>query len=176
MTIDECFYLGKIVSKHSFKGELLIKLDTDEPETYLTTESILVHLNRKLIPFFIEQSSLQKSSLLRVKLEDVACEEDADELVGCSVYLPLNDLPALADDQFYYHEITGYEVIDLQQGNIGKITGVNDQSPQALFEIQHPSGKEILIPVNDAFINKIDKPSKTFYVNTPDGLIDLYLS
>lgn len=175
MTKDECFYLGKIVSKYSFKGELLIKLDTDEPESYLTTESILVELNRKLIPFFIEVSSLHKSSLLRVQLEDVNNEEDADELVGLSVFLPLKQLPQLAEDQFYYHEIIGFTAFDEKFGEIGKITGVNDSTPQALFEIEHENGKEILIPVNDSFILKIDKPNQSLHFQTPEGLIEMYL-
>ena len=175
MTKDDCFYLGKIVSKYSFKGELLVKLDTDEPESYLTTESILVELNRKLIPFFIEQSSLHKSTLLRVQLEDVNNEADADELVGLSVFLPLKALPDLAEDQFYYHEIIGYKAIDHKFGDIGIITGVNDSTPQALFEIKHENGKEILIPVNDSFIQQIDKPNQTFYFQTPEGLIEMYL-
>ena len=34
MEIKDCFYLGKITKKHSFKGELIINLDTDEPEIY----------------------------------------------------------------------------------------------------------------------------------------------
>lgn len=176
ITKDECFYLGKIVSKYSFKGELLIKLDADEPETYLTTESILVELNRKLVPFFIEQSSLHKSSLLRVAFEDITTEEDAEELINCSVYLPLKDLPELEDDQFYYHEIIGYKAIDSIHGDLGTISGVNDSTPQALFEIINPSGKEILIPINDSFIQKIDKTNKIFYFQTPEGLIEMYLA
>ena len=89
MTKEECFYLGKIVSKHSFKGEVLIKLDTDEPELYEKLESVFVSLGNNLVPFFIEKSQLHKSSLLRVRFEEVADESDADKVMGSEIYLPL---------------------------------------------------------------------------------------
>lgn len=175
MTKEDCFYLGKIVSKYSFKGELLIKLDTDEPESYENLESVLVDFRQQLIPFFIESSQLHKSNLLRVKFEDIEEEADADELINFEVFLPLSLLPPLNENQFYYHEIIGFKAIDARHGNLGEITGVSDQAPQALFQLKHPSGKEILIPVNDEFIQKIDKANATFYFQTPTGLIDLYL-
>ena len=174
MTKEECFYLGRIVSKFSFKGEVLIKLDTDEPETYLEMESVFVEYDNNLVPFFIEKSSLQKSNLLRVKFEEVDTEEDADDLMKCDLYLPLNMLPELDEDQFYYHEIIGYTVEDANYGTVGVLTGVNDTTSQALFEIEK-NGKQILIPMNDQFLQKVDKKNKKIFVKTPEGLIDLYL-
>jgi len=174
MTKEECFYLGRIVSKFSFKGEVLIKLDTDEPETYLEMESVFVDYDNNLVPFFIEKSSLQKSNLLRVKFEEVDTEEDADDLMKCDLYLPLNMLPELDEDQFYYHEIIGYTVEDANYGTVGVLTGVNDTTSQALFEIEK-DGKQILIPMNDQFLQKVDKKNKKIFVETPEGLIDLYL-
>lgn len=174
MRKEECFYLGKIVSKFSFKGEVLIKLDTDEPESYLEMESVYVDYDKNLVPFFIEKSSLQKSYLLRVKFEDVDTEEDADDLMKCDLYLPLEMLPKLNDDQFYYHEIIGYTVEDKNYGNIGQLTGINDTTSQALLEIEK-GGKQILIPMNDEFLIKVDKKNRIVFVNTPEGLIDLYM-
>ncbi|MEG9327801.1 16S rRNA processing protein RimM [Salinimicrobium catena] len=174
MTKEECFYLGRIVSKFSFKGEVLIKLDTDEPETYLEMESVFVDYDDNLVPFFIEKSSLQKSNLLRVKFEEVDSEEDAEDLLKCDLYLPLNLLPKLEEDQFYYHEIIGFSVEDENYGSVGKITGINDTTAQALFEIEK-DGRQILIPMNDEFLQKVDKKNKTIFVRTPEGLIDLYL-
>jgi 16S rRNA processing protein RimM len=175
MTKEDCFYLGRIVAKFSFKGEVLIKLDTDEPELYTEMESVFVEYNENLVPFFIERSYLHKSTLLRAKIEDIDTEQDAEDMIGAELYLPLEQLPQLPDDKFYFHEIIGFDVIDQQHGNIGKIVSINDTTAQALFEIDK-DGKQILIPMNDEFIEKVDKKNKEIKVITPEGLVDLYLS
>ena len=175
MTKEDCFYLGRIVAKFSFKGEVLIKLDTDEPELYTEMESVFVEYNENLVPFFIERSYLHKSTLLRAKIEDIDTEQDAEDMIGAELYLPLEQLPQLSDDKFYFHEIIGFDVIDQQHGNIGKIVSINDTTAQALFEIDK-DGKQILIPMNDEFIEKVDKKNKQIKVITPEGLVDLYLN
>ncbi|MEY8850004.1 ribosome maturation factor RimM [Psychroserpens sp. XS_ASV72] len=175
MTKEDCFFLGKIVKKFSFKGEVLVKLDTDEPELYENMDSVFVEVRNNLIPFFIESSQLHKSDLLRIKFEDVDSESDADALIKSDLYLPLEFLPKLEDDQFYFHEIIGFKVEDQSFGHVGIVKSVNDMTAQPLFEIDR-DGVEILIPMNDDFIIKVDKPNKTIIVNTPEGLIDLYLN
>ncbi|SHJ57117.1 16S rRNA processing protein RimM [Arenibacter nanhaiticus] len=174
MTKEECFYLGKIVSKHSFKGEVLIKLDTDEPELYEKLESVFVSLGNNLVPFFIEKSRLHKSTLLRVRFEEVANESDADKVMGSEIYLPLSFLPKLKGNKFYYHEVIGYSMYDSVHGDIGTIQGINDTTSQALFEVLK-DGKELLIPVRDEIITKVDRDNQTIFVSTPEGLVALYL-
>jgi len=174
MRKEDCFFLGKIVKKYSFKGELLVTLDTDQPEMYIEMESVLVELNHSLIPFFIQRSSLHKSRLLRVQFEDVNSEADAEALIGKELYLPLNMLPKLSGDKFYFHEVIGFTAIDQNFGEIGLIKGVNDQTAQALFVIDR-GGSEVLIPLNDEFIVTLDRSAKEIHLNTPEGLIDLYL-
>lgn len=174
MLKEDCFYVGKIVKKYSFKGELLVKLDSDDPEIYEDMDSVFVELRNNLVPFFIELSQLHKSELLRIKFEDVDTEQDADALIKCDLYLPLEFLPKLDDDKFYFHEIIGFTVEDVNFGTVGIVKSVNDTTSQALFEIDR-DGIEILIPMNDAFIKKVDKENQLIVVDTPEGLIDLYL-
>lgn len=171
---EDCFYLGKIVKKYSFKGELLAKLDTDEPDLYDNLDAIFIDLKGNLVPFFIESSQLHKSDLLRLKFEDVDTEADADALLKTDMYLPLDLLPKLDGDKFYFHEVIGFSIKDQNFGEVGTITGINDTTAQALFEVDR-EGTEILIPMNDEFIVKVDRKNKTILVNTPEGLIDLYL-
>lgn len=174
MRKEDCFYLGKIVSKFSFKGEVLAKLDTDEPELYENMESVLVSMRNNLIPFFIERCRLHKSALLRIDFEEVKSEDDANKIIGSELYLPLSFLPKLEGDKFYFHEVIGYAMHDAVHGDIGHITGVNDTTSQALFEVEK-DGKELLIPVTDEIITKVDKEGKVMHVTTPDGLVELYL-
>lgn len=174
MLKKDCFFVGKIVKKYSFKGELLIKLDTDEPELFEDMDSVFIDLRNNLVPFFIESSQLHKSELLRIKFEDVDSEQDADALLKCDLYLPLEFLPKLDDDKFYFHEIIGFTVEDVNLGTVGIVKSVNDSTSQALFEIDR-DGIEILIPMNDAFIKKVDKKNRLIVVDTPEGLIELFL-
>lgn len=174
MRKEDCFYLGKIVRKHSFKGEVVIKLDTDEPELYQNMESVFVDLGNNLIPFFIEKSLLQKGNQLRVQFEDMCSEEEADAVLKSDVYLPLDLLPKLAGNKFYFHEIIGFKIVDLNYGLVGTIDGVNDKTAQPLFEVSN-GDKEVFIPMIDDFIKKVDRENKTIEVETPAGLIELYL-
>lgn len=174
MRKEDCFYLGKIVRKHSFKGEVVIKLDTDEPEIYQEMESVFVNLGNNLIPFFIKESLLQKGNQLRVQFEGIKNEEDAESILKAGIYLPLTLLPKLTGNQFYYHEIIGFAVIDQIHGNIGNITGVNDTTAQALFEVEK-EGRQILVPMIDQFILLVDRKNKELHLKTPQGLIEMYL-
>ena len=174
MRKEDCFYLGKIVTKYSFKGEVVIKLDTDEPELYKEMESVYVNLGNNLVPFFIEKSSLHKGNQLRVQFEDVYSEEDADAILKAEIYLPLDLLPKLSGDKFYYHEVIGFTVVDTNFGEVGTIVHINDKAAQPLFEIDR-KGKEIFIPMIDDFIKKVDREHNTIEVETPEGLIELYL-
>ncbi len=174
MQKKDCFFVGKIVKKYSFRGELLVKLDTDDPEQFLEMESVFVEVRKKLIPFFIESISMHKTALLRVKFDEIHTETDAESLLGSDLYLPLDLLPKLSGNQFYYHEIIGFQAVDVNFGVLGTITGINDTTAQHLFEIDH-NGKEVLIPVNDDIIKKVDRQARSILLEAPEGLIELYL-
>lgn len=174
MRKEDCFYLGKIAKKFSFKGEVLLYLDTDQPELYENMESVFVEFNKNLVPFFIENSSFHKNDFLRVQFEDVDSEAEADSILNCDVYLPLNMLPKLSGNKFYFHEVIGFEIEDKRVGIFGKIVSINDSSAQPLFEVLNGE-VEILIPMIDQFLVKIDRENKKVIMDLPEGLIEMYL-
>lgn len=95
-------------------------------------------------------------------------------MIGASLYLPLDLLPELKGDQFYFHEVVGFTAVDKEFGEIGTITYVNDSNTQAIFEIDR-DGNQVLIPMVDDFIKKVDREAKQMHFELPEGLIDLYI-
>lgn len=172
MKKEDCFYVGTIIGKYSFKGELLVKTDTDNPEDYTNLESIFVEFSTGLVPLFIHKCQLHKSSLLRINFEEVNNEVEAESLIKKSVYLPLNILPTLEGNKFYYHEIIGFNLNE-EGKKIGVISNIIEQGLQALFEVKSPVGKSHLIPIHDDFIVEVDRNNKFITVQLPKGLLDL---
>lgn len=173
MTKEECFYLGKITKPFGVKGQVVIFLDVDTPSDYAELDSVLVEgKGGVLIPYFIEDLNLNGNKAI-VTFEDLTPQESL-ALIGHELYLPITLLPKLTGNQFYFHEVTGFKVVDDEKGDIGTIQTVIDYPAQALFQIDK-NGTEILIPVIDEVIQKVDREQKTIFISAPKGLIDLYL-
>lgn len=177
MKIDDCFYLGYISKTIGTKGELAFKLDVDSPSSYHGLDAVFVQISPKdtqLVPYFLDKAEIQNNDLLRCKFEGLDDQSTAKSLVGKSLYLLEENLPPLKENQFYFHEIIGYKIIDQEKGELGKIEKVLEYSTSNLFSI--PVGdKEILIPISDETIIKVDKKAEEIHVVCPEGLIDLYL-
>ncbi len=178
MNLDECFYLGYTSKVHGKNGEITIKLDVDFFEECKKLESVFIQLNKtdtSLIPFFISQSHFQNNGTLRVKFDDVNGIADAKPLIGKGVYILKTALPKLGGNQFYHHEVANFKIIDTNYGEIGELQQILNFPKQAIFEVLHATGKEVLIPIAEDIIKTVDRENKTITVTTPDGLIELYL-
>ena len=178
MNLDECFYIGYTSKVHGKNGEITIKLDVDFFEECKKLESVFIQLNKtdnSLIPFFISKSLFQNNGTLRVKFDDIEGIGEAKPIVGKGVYILKKSLPTLQGNQFYHHEVDGFNIIDTNHGEVGMIQQILNYPKQAIFEIVNVDEREILIPVADNIIDNVDRKNKTITVTCPDGLIDLYL-
>ena len=173
MTKDNCFELGKITKTHGLKGEVVLWLDVDFPEDYEDLDSILLEERGELVPYFMESYRLSGNRAI-VKFEDIDTFEKAELMINLQAFLPLEDLPELDKNQFYYHEIIDYKVIDKNLGELGTVQTVHSMQAQDLLVMDY-KGKEVLIPVISEIVLNADKEAKVLNVNLPDGLLEVYL-
>lgn len=174
MRIEDCFFLGSITKKHGTSGDVVVYLDTDQPNAYTNLESVLIRRGGDLIPFFISDITPLKEHQFRFTFEEINSIEEAESWIDSELYLPLALLPPLSGKKFYFHEVIGFEVIQNQSESIGLIQEVLDRPTQPILVIKDSNDTEILIPAIDEFIDSIDRPEKKLYIQAPEGLIDLY--
>lgn len=172
MNIDECFYLGKVTKPWGTKGQMALFLDVDAPEDYAGLDSVFVEVKGQLVPHFFHVDQLNGNRAV-VTFEELTPDQAA-ALAGHDIYLPLDLLPRLDGNKFYFHEVVGFRVVDSVYGDIGVLQQVIEYPAQPLFQIDK-NGTEILIPVIDPVIDKVDRKLKTIFITAPNGLIALYL-
>lgn len=174
MNKDQCFQIGRIAKVHGLRGEVNVVLDVDFPEDYEGLEHLFLEQKGRLVPFFLEHFVIQPGDRALAKFEELDTIESVEGLVGAEAFLPLTELPQLDEGQYYYHELVGFEVIDEALGLIGPVQIIYDLETQDLLGVIH-QGKEVLIPIQDGIIVRVDKAAKKVFCQLPDGLLDIYL-
>jgi 16S rRNA processing protein RimM len=175
MTKDDCYQVGHITKTHGVSGELVLFLDVDNPDEYADLESVLLEVKGELVPYFIESIAIVKGSRAIVAFEDVDTIEQAERLINCGAFLPLDELEPISDEtRFYFHEIVGYQVVDASEGELGTVRGVYAMNAQDLIAMDY-EGKEVLIPINSDIVRTVDRVTKKLNVVLPDGLLAIYM-
>lgn len=174
MRVEDCFLLGKILKPHSLHGECKVYFDVDYIEDYEELESVYVLQGTKLTPFFVESIVPQGPNLAIVKFKHILDRTQAETITGLEMYLPANELPELTEDQFYYHEIKGFTIVDAKHGPLGQVVRVDEFPAQALIVMRY-QGREILIPIAGDIVGKVNRTAQTIATQLPDGLLEVYL-
>jgi 16S rRNA processing protein RimM len=162
--------IGFISKLNGYKGELVLVSDVED----LSREKFLfMKMDGIPVPFLIEEL-FEKSGNFIVKLEDVNDEFFAQRFLNHDVFIESKGRKKTAE-LFSSHEFLDYHIIDTSFGDLGPITRVDDL-PQQEIAICIFKEKEIMIPLNDDFIDEIDEEKRIIKVSLPEGLVDLYLT
>lgn len=173
MTIDDCYQLGYIIKPHGLKGELQILLDVDSPNEYQNLESVFVLQGQQLVPFFIEYINVRSDRAI-LAFDEITSLEQAEQLRGMELYLPLSNLPSPKPDEFFIHEIVGFKALDQQNQTIGLIQNAVESGPQLILVLENQDGVEILLPYIRQLLIRIDRANKELHLQIPEGLVEVY--
>lgn len=167
--------IGKCAKPHGLDGTLKCQIDERYLDDVLQAKALFIGVGANPIPYFIE--SAREGNQFLVKLEEVNSREEAETLAHKPIFLREEDLleSEYVEDEFAdnrYEKWIGYEIIDTEMGNIGKIEQILSLPGHFTAEINH-NGKEILIPIHENLIVQINKEKKQLFLNLPDGLLNL---
>ncbi|MEX1192216.1 MAG: ribosome maturation factor RimM [Brumimicrobium sp.] len=175
MNKADCFNLGYVAKLHGFKGEVSLFFDVTSPEEYASLDAVYIDINGLLTPFFVERIKMRAKGFAQVKFEGVNDENEAKSILRKDIYLPLEVLPELTGVNFYDHEVVSFKVFDENYGEVGSIVQIVDYKVNPLIQIKN-GDKEVLLPLIEGLVTKLDRTKKEMFVKAPEGLIELYLS
>ena len=117
------------------------------------------------------QSIRGKNTPLIIKFHKIDSIEAAGRLVGQTLYILRDQFPDLPEDEYYWFQIEGLKVYDEDghyYGNIEEIirTGSND------VYVVREDEKELLLPMIDSVVKKIDLEAGELIFNPVEGLIE----
>ena len=165
------FQLGYLRKKHGYKGEVILHVESDHPARYASLDVLFFEEAGQPIPYFISSIRTHVTSEFILRLEDADDEASVQALVGKAVYLPEEALPELDEDQYYYHEIIGFDVKDQAVAETMTLEDVIERPGQPLLVLSHPERENpIYIPLVDEFVVSMDKKAKCLTLAAPAEL------
>jgi 16S rRNA processing protein RimM len=156
-----------VIKKHGLKGDVKIILSSPLPKKL---ESIFVEIDNRLVPFFIESISILHDQAI-LKFEDIDSPEKADQLTQNRVFLPLSIRPKSQSKRPNSSELIGFSVY-FNSHRLGIVSDINQHTLNPLLVVKNEES-ELLIPINDYFIKKVDRKLKKVMVELPDGFLEI---
>lgn len=162
--------IGKIIGTHGLRGDLKVRMHSGDPEALLVTDQVTLHLpsGEKLTAKPVRQS-LHKGQVL-LRLQDFESINLVEHMIGGQVLLPEDQLPELEDDEFYWSQLVGLQVVDKDRGAIGKLQDMFSTAAHDTYVVKGEYG-EVLIPAVAQIVLEIDLEKQVMNVDLPDGLI-----
>ncbi len=171
--MDNIVSIGRTKKPHGLKGELKFFVEDHFVDDLMEAEILIIDVKGKKTPFIIE--NVRVGNNIIVKLEDVDTPESAIALATKEIFLREKDIHYAdqnkEDAQLPYSDCIGFTVYD-DKTEIGIITDLIEY-PQQYMAAVHYKNRDVLIPLNPAFIKKIEVKNKKIFTELPEGLLDL---
>ena len=133
--------LAAVAGAHGVKGELRLKLFTDDPEKLRRYEPLYVNgVPRRLVE--LRQSG--KAPIAR--FEGITDRSAAEALRANLVEVDRSALPPLEEGEYYHADLVGLSAVDTQGKLVGSVAAIENYGAGDLLEIEMDGGKRSLIP------------------------------
>ena len=165
---DAMAVVGRIARAHGIKGQVIVNPETDFPEARFRPGATLFTANGT-----VKLTTVRfQNGRPVIGIEGVETINDAEELAGLELRVPVEELAALPAGMFYHHDLVGCAVVTGGGEKVGTVEGVEGTLSGSRLVVAGAKG-EILIPLAAEICRTIDVAGKRIVIEPPDGLLDL---
>lgn len=165
---NQLIEIGKIVGLYGVKGWVKIFSHSRPRETIFKYKYFYTSPDSTNI-LNLSQGKTQGKGLVAC-FKEINSRDQAVALLNTPLYINKSQLPPLPNNQFYWHDLLGLQVINRNQLILGKVIDIFETGSNDVLVIQTDQKKELLIPyVIGQYIDKIDLTNK---IMTVDWLLE----
>jgi 16S rRNA processing protein RimM len=157
--------VAKITSPHGVRGAVKLKTFTEDPESIRDYSPLYSKDGKEKFEITILSS---KEGMLIAKISGVNDRNEAASLRGRELYADKNLFPDLEEDEFYYDDLIGMQVVLENGEEFGSVVNLHNFGGGDLVEIslQGQSKTELFAFTREIF-PKIDAENKTVTISLP---------
>jgi 16S rRNA processing protein RimM len=157
--------LGRIVSAHGIRGEVVIDSFTGAAEDIAAYGALATEDGRKLDIKLVRTTP--KGGVI-ARVAGVADRNGAEALRGTALYAQRGQLPELEEGEFYYEDLAGLRADNEAGEQIGQVVAVQNYGAGDLLEVRLEGQRATeLIPFTDAFVPVVDVAAGRVVVVVP---------
>ena len=172
--MTEYFKIGKLVAVHGLQGDLLLKHELGKKTSLKGLQAVFIEEKKNsFLPWFIESTKIKSEEEIYLKLEGINTREAAIKITQKEIWVPEIDFKKFAA-KTAPASLLGYTIISNNEP-LGEILELIEQPHQLLCRLEI-KGKEVLIPLHEQTLQKINHKKKEVLVELPDGLLEIYLT
>ncbi len=172
----ELLLMGRFFKPHGVRGEIKVIPETDDPARFEALETVYAGDDaRSASPLAVESVRIQQTKhgmTVLLKLEGINSVEAAEGLRQRLVFAREDELPALAEDEFYLHDLIGLRVESEEGEEIGKVKDVIDLPGQYVCVVARRGKPDAMIPGVPEFIVGMDLEAGRLVVRPIEGLLE----
>ncbi|MHA8138456.1 ribosome maturation factor RimM [Lactobacillaceae bacterium Scapto_B20] len=167
------YNIGKIVNTQGIRGEVRVISTTNFPENrFFVGNSVTAFLsNGKEVPLVIDKVRTQKQFII-LHFKGMDSINDIEFLKPATLKITDEQLSSddLAEGEYYYHQILGLSVYDLDNNYLGKVTDIMDTAANDVWVVTQDNNKELLLPKIKQVIKKVDLKNQRVDIDLLEGL------
>ena len=143
--------VGVITATSGIKGYVRLQYFTYNPQDIMVFSKLYGADDKELK---IKKIVSFKGNIAVVEIVTINSVEDAQKLIGMELRGDKNELPEISEDEFYYVDLIGSDVLLEDGKKIGKVLNVVNYGASDILEVETDNGV-IMYPFTDDFIVKL---------------------
>ena len=154
--------MGRIAAPFGIKGWVKVQTFSEDPGALLESDSWRIGRDDQQRDYNVAESQ-QHSNTLVARLEGIEDRDQAYALRGLEISVPRSALPAPAENEYFWADLIGLDVINQHGVVLGKVDSLMETGAHDVLVIK--GSKEHLIPFIDAFVGTVDVEAGTIAVD-----------